>query len=106
MILKYLLKKSQMIVQSDSVSGQPQRSDGIQKAGGQTSQPAVSQGRFRLKLFNLAQILSVILQNLLYFSINPEVNQIVGEQLSDQKFRRNVINFLFPSNRSLSAAIS
>ena len=94
-ILKYLLKKSQMIVQSDSVSGQAQRSDGIQEAGGQTSQSAVSQRGFRLKLFNLAQILSVILQNLLYFSINPEVNQIVGEQLSDQKFRRNVINFLF-----------
>ena len=85
-----------MIVQPDTVPGQPQRRDGIQETCRQTSQSAVSEGRFRLRFLNLRQFLPILFQNPFQFLINSQIDQIIGQKLSDQKLRRNIIKLLLP----------
>ena len=92
-VLKYLFKQSQMIVQTDSVAGQSQCSDRIKETCSQTSQSSVSKRRLRLDSLNFTDILSVLLQDILYFSVNSEIDHIIGKKLSNKKFCRDIINF-------------
>ena len=94
MILKLLFEESQMVVQADTVSGKPQGCDRIKETCSQTSESAVSEGRLRLDLFDLTDIFAVLLEHLLHFLIDAEVDHVVGEQFSDQELCRNVIELL------------
>ena len=94
MILKLLFEESQMVVQADTVSGKPQGCDRIKETCGQTSESAVSEGRLRLDLFDLTDIFAVLLEHLLHFLIDAEIDHVVGEQFSDQELCRNVIELL------------
>ena len=96
MILKLLFEESQMVVQADTVSGKPQGCDRIKETCSQTSESAVSEGRLRLDLFDPADVFAVLLEHLLHFLIDAEVDHVVGEQFSDQELCRNVIKF-FPA---------
>ena len=93
-VLKLLFEKSQVIVQSDSVSCQSQRCDGIKETCRQTSKSAVSKRRLRLNLFNFADIFSVFLKHFFYFLVDSQVDHIVGKKFSDQELCRNIVKLL------------
>ena len=88
---EHLLKKPHMIVQSNAVSGKAQSGDGIQKAGGKSTQTPVSKGRLRFHLLDGAKRFSVFSQDFRHFLVDPQIDQVVGEQLPDQELRGNVI---------------
>ena len=93
-VLKLLLKQPQVIVQSDAVPVQPQSGDGVQKTRRQAPQASVSKGRLRLRLLNLGQMLSGLLQLLLHLVIHPQIDQVVGQQFPDQELCRDVVQLL------------
>ena len=64
MILEYLLEQTEVVVQTDTVSGKSQSSDGIQETCCQSSESTVTKRRFRLCLFDVCQILAVFLQDI------------------------------------------
>ena len=89
--LEHLLKKPHMIVQSDAVSGKSQSGDGIQETGGKPAQAAVSKGRLRFHLLDSAKRFPVFSQDFRHFLVDPQIDQVVGEQLPDQELRGNII---------------
>ena len=95
-VFKFLLEQPQVIIQPDPVAAHSQRSDGIQKARRKTAQTAVSKGRLRLQLFDLAEVFTVFRKDIPHFLIDPQIDHIVRQQLSDQKFCGNIVDlFLF-----------
>ena len=94
MVLKHLPEQAEMIVQSDTVSWKPQCSDRIQETGCQASQTPVSKGRLQFQFFNLAQLLAVFFQDFLHFLIQSQIDQIVGQQFSDQELCGNIVKLL------------
>ena len=106
-IRKFLMEQPEMIIQPDPLSGKSQRGNGIHEAGGQPSETTVSQRRLRLRVLDPRHIFSVRLQNGIHLVVNTQIDQVVGKQLPDQKFRRNIIYLLFSVNgdRSLHHAL-
>ena len=94
MVFKHLLEQAEMIIQANAVSGKSQSCDRIQEAGCQTAQTAVSKRRLQFQFFNLAQLLSMFFQDLFHFFIQSQVDQVVGQQLSDKEFCGNIIQLL------------
>ena len=90
---KHLAEQSEMVVQADTVARKSQGRNGIQKTCRQTSQSAVAQRRFQLHFLNLCQISSVFFQRVRHFIVHAEIDQVVGQQLSDQELCGNVIQF-------------
>ena len=90
-VLKFLQEQPFVVVQPHAVSGQSQRRDGIQEAGGKPSQAAVSKRGLRLNLFDLGDVLPVLLQHLSGLLKQPQIDQVVGKQLPDEELRGNVI---------------
>ena len=82
-----------MIVEADALAGKPQRRDRIHKARCKTSETAVSKGRFRFYFFYPGKLFSPVFQNFLHLVINAQIDKVVGQQLSYQEFRRNIVNF-------------
>ena len=92
-ILKHLLKKSKMIVESDSLPGKSESCYRIKEACGKPSETAVSQRRLRLILFDLGKIFAVFCQYIFYPVIDTKINKIIGKKFSDQKLHRDVVYF-------------
>ena len=69
-ILEYLLEQTEVVVQTDTVSGKSQSSDGIQETCCQSSKSTVTKRRLRLCLFNVCDILTVFLKDLTQFLID------------------------------------
>ena len=90
---KFLAEQPKMVIQAYPVSGQSQGGDGIQEAGCQPSQASISQGRLQLHLLDLGEADLVFFQRFLHLAVQPQVNEIVGQQFSNQKFRRNIVQF-------------
>ena len=86
-----LVEQAEMIPQANTVTRQIQGSQGIQEAGRQTAQTAVAKRRLRLHLFNLGKLLSGGLQGRAYFVIQPKIDQVIRQQLTDEKFRADII---------------
>ena len=84
-----------MIVEPHSVSVQSKGCDGVQEAGCQTAETAVSEGWLGLHLFDLAQGFAVGLQDGFYILVDAQIDQIVGEKLSDEKFSGDIVQLLF-----------
>ncbi len=83
-----------MIIQSDTLSGKPEGCNGIKETGSQTSETAVSERRLRLHLLYRGKLFAVFLKNLLQIFVNPQIDQVVGQKLTDQELRRDIINLL------------
>ena len=88
-----LAEQAIVIVEPYAVPIESQRGDRIQEAGGQSAQAAVSQGGFRLLIFDLSKRAAVGGQQSLYFFQQPQVNQVGPEQPPNQKFCGKVIQF-------------
>ena len=57
----------------------------VNETGSQTAQTAVAKRRFRFELFQLRDILAGIRQFFLNSVIQPEIDQVVGQKLADEK---------------------
>ena len=86
-----LVEQAEMIPQANTVTRQIQGSQGIQEAGRQTAQTAVAKRRLRFHLFNVGKLLSGGLQSRAYFVIQPQIDQVIRQQLTDEKFRTDII---------------
>ena len=95
MILKLLFEKSEVIIKSDSFSRKSQSCDGIQEASCQTTKSAVSERWLRLDLLDHGKLFTVLFKIFCNFIINTQIDQVVGEQFTDEKLCGNIINFLF-----------
>lgn len=87
-----------MISQPYSVSRQAERRQRIQKAGCQTPQTAVAQGRLRLDLLDIRQALASSGKGCPGILIESQIDKVVGQQLSDQKLGTDIIQ-LAPCDR-------
>ena len=74
-----------MIIQADTVSGKAQACDGIQETCRESSKSAVAKRRFRLDLLDTAKLPALLPEYCLELLIDAEVDQVVGQQLSDQE---------------------
>ena len=93
-ILKYLLKKSHVIIKSDAVTVKSDWCHRIKETCSESSETAVSQWWFRLNLLYIINALSILLKFLLNAVKHTEIDKIVWKKLSDKEFSWNVINFL------------
>ena len=80
-----------MVIKAHAVPGKSQCGDGVKEAGRQTSKASVSKGGLQLHFLDLCQIVAVFFQHFPCLLKNSQVDQIVGQKLSDEKFRGNVI---------------
>ena len=92
-VLKGLVEQAEVIAQAHAVAGQVQRCQRIQEAGSQTAQAAIAQRRFGLHFFNVGQVLACGGQGLACFIVQTKVDQVVGQQLSDEKLCADIIQF-------------
>ena len=90
-ILKGLVEQAKVIPQAHAVAGQVQRCQRIQEAGSQTAQTAVAERRLRLHLFNVRKALSGSGQCIPGFFIQPQIDEVVGQQLADEEFGADII---------------
>ena len=80
-----------MVVKAHAVPGKSQCGDGVKEAGSQTSKASVSKGGLQLHLLDLRQVVAVFCQHLPRLLKKSQVDEVVGQKLSNQKFRGNVI---------------
>ena len=80
-----------MIVEAHAIAGQAQRGDGIQEARGQATQATVAERRLDLEFLDLVEVVACGGELVLNLVVDAEVDHVVDEQLTDQKFGGNVI---------------
>ena len=90
-VLKRLMEQTKVVPQSHAVTRQTQRCQRIQKTSSQTAQTAVAERGFRLYLFDVRKALSGSSQCIPRFIVQPQIDEIVGQQLADQKFGTDII---------------
>ena len=90
-VLKGLMEQAKVIPQAHAIAGQIQRCERIQEAGRQTAQTAVAQRGFRLDLFNVRQALSGCRQCIAGFLVQTQIDEVVGQQLTDEKFGADIV---------------
>ena len=94
--VEFLLEQAVVVVEADTVPGQPQSGDGIQEARSQAAQPAVAQGGLGLHVLDGGQGFAALGQRLLYLIINAQGQQVVGQQLADQKLSGEIVQLALP----------
>ena len=80
-----LAEQAKVIIKADTVSRQAKRCDGIKEACCQTAETSVSKGRLHFHLLDLGQLSSVSCKCFFNFLVHAKVDQVVGQQFSDQK---------------------
>ena len=80
-----LAEQTEVIIKADTVSRQSKCCDRIKEACCQTAKASVSKGRLHLHLLDLRQFSSVSSECFFYFLVHTKVDQVVGQQFSDQK---------------------
>ena len=93
-----LVEQAEVVEKAHPVPGQAQGGAGVQIAGGQAPQAPVAQGGFRLRLFHGGQVLPRLLQRLFHLVVDPQVDQVVGEELAHQKLRGDIVELPLPLN--------
>jgi len=93
---KYLTEKTFMVGKADTVGRQAEGGAAVQEAGGQPPESAVPKGRLRFKFFEFGKTPAGICQFFFYGIIESEIDQVIAQQLADQKFRRYIVKF-FPA---------
>ena len=99
-VLEGLLEQAAVVGQAYSVRGKSQCRKAVDKAGRESSKAAVSEGGLIFEFLQLSDIFAGLSQFRLHIVVDAEVDQVVGKELADQKFCRNIVNFL------LSAVVS
>ena len=102
---EYLAEQAVVVVQPHPVPGQAQGGDGVQEAGGQTGQAAVAQGGLGLGLLHLGQAAAPLLQKRVRLVIEAQGQQVVGEQLAQEKFRGEVVQLPLPLGGGAAGAL-
>ena len=97
-VLKGLMEQTKMVPQTHAVTGQIQRCQRVEEAGSQTPQAAVAQRRLRLYLFNVGKALSGSSQRRSGFVVQPQIDEVVGQQLANEKFGADIVQ-LAPGDR-------
>ena len=97
-VLKGLMEQTKMVPQTYAVAGQVQRCQRVEEAGSQTPQTAIAQRRLRLYLFNVGKALSGSSQRRPGFVVQPQIDEVVGQQLANKEFGANIVQ-LAPGDR-------
>jgi len=90
-VLKGLPEQAEVIPQTHTVAGQIQCSQRVKEAGGQTAQTAVAEGRLRLHFFNFSKAFPGSSQCIAGFVVQTQIDEVVGQQLADEKFGADII---------------
>ena len=85
-----------MVQQAHPVGGQAQGGGGVHVAGGQAAQAPVAQGGLGLQLLQGGQGAAGLGQGLLHRGVEPQVDEVVGEELAHQKLGGDVVELLIP----------
>lgn len=80
-----LAEQTEVIIKADTVSRQSKCCDRIKEACCQTAKASVSKGRLHFHFLDLRQFSSVRSECFFYFLIHAKVDQVIGQQFSDQK---------------------
>ena len=72
-----LVEQPEVVPEADPVARQVQCCQRIQEAGGKTAETAVAEGRLRLDLLDVGQLLPCGCQRVTHLIIQPEVDQVV-----------------------------
>ena len=97
-ILKGLMEQTEVVPQTHAVAGQVERCQRVEETGSQTPQAAVAQRRLRLYLFNIGKALSRSSQCRPGFVVQPQIDEVVGQQLANEKFGADIVQ-LPPGDR-------
>jgi len=97
-VLKGLMEQAEVVPQTYAVTGQVQRCQRVEETGSQTPQTAVAQRRLRLYLFNIGKALSRSNQCRPGFIVQPQIDEVVGQQLANEKFGADIVQ-LAPGDR-------
>ena len=89
-----LLEHTVTVTNAAAISGIPQSCKGIQEAGCQTSQSAVSQSRIRLLILNYINVNAQLFQRLSDLIISLQIDQVISQRASHQEFHGQIINRL------------
>ncbi len=90
-VFKLLAEQTQVVVQADAVARKIQRGDGIQEAGCQTAETAVAQRGLGFDFLDFRQCVAGLFDKRFGIVVDAQVDEVVGEQLSDEEFRGNVV---------------
>ena len=103
-VLEGLLEQSAVIRESHAVRGKAQRRKTVDKACGKSSQAAVSKRRLIFEFLQIRDLQPGLRQLILHVIIESQIDQVVGEELSDQELRGNIVDFLLAAVVSLILA--
>jgi hypothetical protein len=92
------MEQTEVVPQTYAVAGQVQRCQRVEEAGSQTPQTTVAQRRLRLYLFNIGKALSRSSQCRPGFIVQPQIDEVVGQQLANEKFGADIVQ-LAPGDR-------
>ena len=76
-VLEGLVEQAEMVPEANAVTRQVQCRKRIQEAGGETAETAVAEGRLRLNLLDVGQLLPCGCQRVTYLIIQPEVDEVI-----------------------------
>ena len=93
---KALAEQPVVVVEPHAVARQAERGDRIEEAGGQPAQPAVAQGRLGLGFLKRGQAAAHAVEQGADFVKQAERQQIVAEQLAEQKLGREIVELALP----------
>ena len=94
-VLNLLLEHTVAITDPAAVSCVSECGEGIHKAGSQSSQTTVAECRIRLLIFDHIEIQADLIQRFPHFFIFLQIDQIIAERASHQKFHRHVVHDLW-----------
>ena len=104
-VFKGLMEQAEMVPQSYTVSRQAECCQRIQKAGSQTTKTAVAKGWLRLDFFDVRQALACSREGCAGFIVEPQIDQVVGQQLADQKLGADIIQLASCDRLHLAGAL-
>lgn len=90
-VFKNLFEQSELVIQSVSVSGQPQSCHGINETGRQTSQTAVAQRRVVFTVDDVAQGNRIVQFDLIKQVVDSQIVQIVDQRTAQQIFNGQIV---------------
>ena len=87
-----LFEHSVFIADTTAVNRIVQRGQGLDKAGCQTAEAAITKSRIRLLVFNDIYIQSHLIKNLRYLFVAAEIDQIISQGSAHEEFHRKIVN--------------
>jgi len=91
-----LLEQAEFVVDAIAVAGHVQGGQGIEEAGGQPAQPAITEGRVALELPNLVEIVAPGGKHLAAGGAESHVAQVVAQTAAEQILDGQVVHAFGP----------